>query len=113
MRQLIISTTPLGFWWWCVARLRFATDPNIAGTEKLAVAEKPSTLTNPMPALRATDISDEAKGFLDPMACFHVKGWTRSRCALTVLLHCYENPDVLQAGVRMKLMRFSRFGPTA
>ena len=91
-------------------RLRFATDPNLAGTEKLAVAAiEPSFLAlgRARPALQATDIvGDEGVGkdMLGPMSVFNVKGWTRSVCAITVLLHGFEDQDAVKAGQTYILM---------
>ena len=103
--QLILSSTLLAPV--CLVLpdcLRFSTDPNNPGTEKLAVAAiEPSFLVSApaRPTLQATDIvADEGVGkdLLNPMSVFHVKGWTRSVCAITVLLHAFKDQDALKAG---------------
>lgn len=82
---------------------RFSTDPDIPGTEKVAVAEiKPEYVHTARPTFAASDITDspEASTMLQPQSCFLVKGWTRSVCCTTCLLHAYEMPDeVLKAWV--------------
>lgn len=81
------------------AYLRFATDPDQPGVEKVAVSEiKKEYLEKPRPTFDGSDISPEASKLLQPQSCFFVKGWTRSVCCITVLLHAYESPDeVLKA----------------
>lgn len=83
------------------AVLRFSTDPDTPGTEKLAVAEiLPAYISGTRPSFSAVDICQESKSLLAPMSLFHVKGWTRACCAITCLLHAYTSPDeVLQAGL--------------
>ena len=82
--------------------LRFQTDPNIPGTEKLAIsAIRKDLVTHPQPSFRPSDLSgdDATSSMLEPMSVFLVKGWTRSLCAIVCLAHCYENPDeILKAG---------------
>lgn len=80
-------------------RLRFLTDADIAGTERLAVSEIKKDYATQHISLDTAEISDSAKGLLGPMTVFLVKGWSRCLCAVVCLLHAYEDPDtVLKAG---------------
>ena len=76
--------------------IRFQTDANIAGTEKLAVsAIQPEIPRTHGANFHGSDISDTAKDCLAPMSVFLVKGWTRAVCAITCLLHAWESPDTV------------------
>lgn len=75
--------------------LRFLTDANKAGVEKLAVsAVKPEMLSTPPIRFSSFDHGD----LLAPMSIFLVKGWSRCVAAVVLMLYAYESPeDVLQA----------------
>ena len=81
-------------------RLRFKTDADKAGTEKLVVSAINTTLlTKPHMRLRVQDISG-AKckvSTLQPMDVFLVKGWTRTVAAVACLLHGFAEPDSFEA----------------
>lgn len=64
------------------AVLRFSTDPDTPGAEKLAVAEiLPAYISGTRPSFSAVDICQESKSLLAPMSLFHVKGWTQGHVA--------------------------------
>ena len=82
------------------AVLRFCTDPNIPGTEKIAVSEiKRDLLSTPHMAFQTSDICHkDPANFLQPMNIFLVKGWSRCVCMTTCLMHVYAEPEMLKAG---------------
>lgn len=75
------------------------SDPNLPGTEKLAVAAiQPELVASGVSRLTVSDIvGGEGPPLMDPMSVFLVKGWSRSLCAIGCLLHAFEIPDVLEA----------------
>ena len=76
---------------------RFKSDPNIPGTEKLVVARLNDAI-GPRPcSIPTAEVAPATPDLLGPMSVFLVKGWSRSVCAVGVLLHAYEDPQVLEA----------------
>ena len=107
--QLILANTFLGFQNCGVAIsegksldaiafiFRFKSDPNIPGTEKLAVAEiRAELMPANFPKITLQEVTD-APGLLGPMSVFLVKGWSRCVSAVACLLHAYESPEAFQA----------------
>lgn len=83
--------------------VRFTTDPNEGGVEKLAVAEQfPQFGMVPAHRLCLSDMDggevETHNNMADPHSFFFVKGWSRMYAAYSVLLCCYERDDFLQAG---------------
>lgn len=79
------------------AGLRFATDSDVGGVEKLTACLMPPNMYVNRPVMKAADISNDVE-LCDPFTILFVKGWTRSLGALTVMLAAYENEDILKAG---------------
>lgn len=65
--------------------LRFATDPNLGGTEKLTIAKPCSGMMGDVPKIKVTDVvSDPAfRHVIPPLSIAFVKGWTRGMAS-----HC-------------------------
>lgn len=78
------------------AGLRFVTDSNVGGVEKLTVCLLPPTMYVNRPVMKAADISNDG-GLCDPFTLLFVKGWTRSLGAVAVMLAAFENDDLLKA----------------
>lgn len=73
---------------------RFTTNPDIPGTEKLAVSSIRRELLSMDPPL-VGEIG--CAGDLPPMSTFLVKGWSRSVAAVVCLLHAWQEPEALEA----------------
>ena len=83
--------------------MRFCTNPDRPGTEKLVVSDiHPEILTSPRVMLRCADICVDGKkhvNLLPPMSLFLVKGWSRCVAAVACLLHAYEEPEAFEVSV--------------
>ena len=79
--------------------LRFITNPDVPGTEKLAVCRdfRPRDFRCPLKSRDITAVGDLAP----PMCVFNAKGWTRSLAATAVLRLAYEKNEFMQAGIVM------------
>lgn len=78
--------------------LRFQTNADIPGVEKLAVTSvKTEFLVSPLETINTTDFCLSEGGFLGTNSVFFVKGWSRSVAAITCMLHAYEMPDAFEA----------------
>ena len=78
--------------------LRFQSDPNLGGVEKLSIsAMRPDIGMAPPHKISAQEVSEHYSGYVDPIGAFMVKGWTRSFCAMTVMLCGWQNPAFLEA----------------
>lgn len=76
--------------------MRFRTDPNLPGVEKLAIS---ACLTEadcrPAFMIPAGKVSQSyGKGILGAQQAFMVKGWARSLACLTILLAAFESEDL-------------------
>lgn len=76
--------------------LRFVTDSNVGGAEKLSVCLLPPTMYVNRPVMKAADISNDG-GLCDAFTLLFVKGWTRSLGCVAVMLAAFENDDLLKA----------------
>lgn len=89
----------MGFQVGCLSAPRFQSDPNLGGTEKLSIsAMRPDLGMVPPHTLCATDIDEQYEGFLAPCGAFMVKGWTRSFCAVSIMLCSWKNEEFREAG---------------
>ena len=78
--------------------LRFLTDPNLGGTEKLLVGLPAEGMMTTRPSLSAADVSPCLQhNLINPCGLMIVKGWTRCFAAMTVMLACYENLELYEA----------------
>ena len=81
---------------WCQV-VRFCSDPNQPGTEKLAICRpfqnKPGDQR--LWSLESADVGGQPD-WAPPMCVFNIKGWTRSLAATVILRSAYENPEVLK-----------------
>jgi hypothetical protein len=77
---------------------RFQSDPNQGGVEKLSVsAMRPDMGMKPPHKIAATEISDQYEGYVDGVGSFMVKGWTRSYCAVSIMLCAWQCDEFRQA----------------
>ena len=78
--------------------LRFQTNPDAGGVEKLTISapRREFKLASPW-ELQVEDISPESAGLLAPHDLIFVKGWSRSLAALTVALCGWEDATFLEA----------------
>ena len=85
--------------------MRFQTDPNIPGTEKLAVRSRfaPQNDEERLWTVSSQDLGASA-GLAPPMCVFNVKGWTRSLTASLILLCAFECDDFMKAGGEMDVI---------
>lgn len=79
--------------------LRFATDPNLGGTEKLTIAKPCSGMMGDVPKIKVTDVvSDPAfRHVIPPLSIAFVKGWTRGMAAIAIMACAYEDKAFLEA----------------
>lgn len=88
--------------------LRFLSNPDRPGTEKLAItALRPEAGIVPPHNISASDIGVDAD-VLAPMNCMMVKGWSRSLAALTVMTCLWKCEKFQKA--RVSENGFGRFG---
>ena len=91
----------LGFW---ASVLRFLTDADTPGVEKLAVCslEKVRRMrtSERLWNIDSTWIEAE-KGLAPPMAVFNVKGWSRSLAAVAIMMCAYEKEDFRKAALQL------------
>ena len=80
--------------------LRFKTNPDIAGTERLAVSQiRPELASTHVPKLALHAVCPHAPSdSLGPMSVFMVKGWSRALGAVCCMLHAYEEEEAFKAG---------------
>ena len=79
--------------------LRFTTDANLGGVEKLSITStRPSLGLEPAFDILATEVDDAYSGLLQPQQFVYVKGWSRSIAALCVMLCHREDKDFAEAG---------------
>ncbi len=77
--------------------LRFNTDSNLGGVEKLCISGAVAGMNKSKPAITCLDVGAQDAALIGPMSLIYVKGWTRSVAALAVMLAAFENDDMLQA----------------
>ncbi len=79
--------------------LRFLSDPNLGGCEKVIISAPVSNMCTKKPNFKATDVTGDgnAKSLVAPMSLLIVKGWTRSFAAWVVMVAMYESEAILQA----------------
>lgn len=78
----------------CATILRFQTDANLGGVEKLSISEmRPDFGCRPPFDMSTVEIAPECAGLLAPLGAFMVKGWTRCVCAVTCMLAAYESEE--------------------
>ena len=82
-----------------VIQLRFQSDPNLGGVEKLSVS-----VMRPEIGLRAPFMVEPREvapdidgGTLAPLSAFMIKGWTRSYVAMSIMLCAWENAEFNEA----------------
>ena len=82
-----------------VIQLRFQTDANQGGVEKLTVSMPVSGMMQGRPGLAASSVTSvpDADQLVGPCGLLMVKGWTRSVALFRVLGHCYEEEEFLKA----------------
>lgn len=73
---------------------RFQTDPNQGATEKLTVCLLPPRVYDRRPVIPASDVCSDST-LLDPISLLCVKGWSRSFCAVLVMLAAFEMKEEL------------------
>ena len=81
-------------------QLRFVSDANQGGTEKVSICGSLSDVKVPKPSIRTDELAPESHGLMAPGTVFYVKGWTRSYCAWVVMLCAYDCPEFLAAWPR-------------
>ena len=106
---------------WCSASrcsgmlhgLRFRTNADMAGTEKVAVAQiRPELKPADFPTIAVGDVTSSMdSGMLAPMSVFCVKGWSRCVCAVACMRHAYETPEAFKAGTTVWLVVHASLGP--
>lgn len=77
--------------------LRFLTDSNLGGVEKLCISGAVAGMNRSKPAITCLDVGATDAALIGPMSLIYVKGWTRSLAALAVLLAAFENEGVFEA----------------
>ena len=80
--------------------LRFISDPNAGGGEKVMVSLPTGGLVASKPSMDASDISQsliDVNHLVGPMSLLLVKGWTRSLALYAVMTACYEKEELLEA----------------
>ena len=89
--------------------LRFATDPNLGGVEKLSVSKPCPGMMVGVPSLSVTDVVDDetSQGIIPPLGVLFVKGWTRGMAALAVMACAYADPEFLKARIACTCHMFS------
>lgn len=75
---------------------RFQTDPNQGATEKLTVCLLPPRVYDRRPVIPASDVCSDSS-LLDPISLLCVKGWSRSFCAVLVMLAAFEMKELYEA----------------
>ena len=75
----------------------FCTNADLPGVEKLCVtAPQAKWLTGPLKPVQPSEFGAPGK-LLAGGSVFLVKGWSRSVCAVAILLAAYEEPSLLEA----------------
>lgn len=78
--------------------MRFLTNPDVPGTEKLAISSfRTEKGVKPPFPLKAEQVGYPANS-LAPQSAFMVKGWSRSMAAWTILLAAYEDKEFAEVG---------------
>lgn len=80
--------------------LRFNSDPNAGGGEKIMVSLPTGGLVASKPSVHASDISPtlmDVSHVVAPISLLQVKGWTRSLALYAVMAACYEEEELLKA----------------
>lgn len=90
---------------WLHLGLRFLSDANISGAEKVTVALPPQGMMTKRPSLTASDLQSSSADLISPLGLLMVKGWTRSVAAMSVMLACFENTDFYEAQTVFELNR--------
>ena len=75
---------------------RFQTDPNHGATEKLTVCLLPPRVYDRRPLIPASEVCSDSS-LLDPLSLLFVKGWSRSFCAVLVMLAAFEIKELYEA----------------
>ena len=86
--------------------LRFLTDANQGGTEKISICGALNDVKAAKATIRTDEVTPESHGLVAPSSIFYVKGWTRSFCAWVVMLCSYESPEFLAVWPRECQLRF-------
>ena len=71
------------------------TDPNIPGTEKLAVCSYFGSRGDRLWKVKSEDLG-ASSGLTPPMEVFNIKGWTRSLAATAVLRLAFESDEFMK-----------------
>lgn len=77
--------------------LRYLTDSNLGGVEKLCISGAVAGMNKSKPAITCLDVGAKDAALIAPMSLIYIKGWTRSVAALAVLLAAFEDEGVFQA----------------
>ena len=83
--------------------LRFLTDSNLGGVEKLTVCLPAGNMCQGRTTLKPGDVvttaldTADVSQYVPPMGLFLVKGWTRSLACMCVLACAWENPAFFEA----------------
>lgn len=77
---------------------RFQSDPNLGGVEKLSISTmRPDMGMFPPHKISAEEISNDYGGYIDAVGTFMIKGWTRSFCAMSLMLCGWQCPEFMEA----------------
>ena len=86
--------------WMSWAHLRFLSDSNVPGVEKLAVCGRFGESASDKRIWSLTSSSlGAATDLAPPMCVFNIKGWSRTLAAVAILRCAYENEEFMKASI--------------